>query len=155
MTSQLAAHPDSDMSVENSKRSSHKSSRVPHSVIYGKNLHKTGIIASLALVFVVFIIYFFAAPYFVRSSIGNTIITGKKNSVEYQKIISSTVNSYGLKVEYANNKIISYKLSDLGIVPNYTLTENNLKNISTNIILKIVLNNDFPGTYFEWSSIEN
>jgi len=133
MTSQLAAHPDSDVSVENSKRSSHKSSRVPHSVIYGKNLHKTGIIASLALVFVVFIIYFFITPYFVRASIGNTIITGKKNSVEYQKIISSTVNSYGLKVEYANNKITSYKLSDLGIVPNYTLTENNLKNISTNI----------------------
>ncbi len=130
---QLAAHPYSNMSAENSKIVRNKSSRVPHSVIYGKSLHKTGIIASLALVFLVFIIYFFATPYFVRTSIGSTKITGKKNSVEYKKIISSTVNSYGLKVEYANNKVTSYKLSDLGITPDYSLTENNLKNISTNI----------------------
>ena len=133
ITSQLTIHPDSDDSIENVKSSRNKSSQVPHSVIYGKNLHSTGIITSFALVVAVFIIYFFITPYFVRVSIGNTIITGKKNSVEYQKIISSTVNSYGLKVEYANNKITSYKLSDLGIAPNYTLTENNLKNIATNI----------------------
>ncbi len=133
MMKNISVHPESHDNPVKEKSQRNISRRVPHSVIFGKNLHTKGLVMSAALVFVVFVVYFMATPYFVRTKIGNNIIIGKKSSVEYQKIISSTVNSYGLKVEYANNKITSYKLSDLGLAPNYTLTENNLKNIATNI----------------------
>ena len=133
MMKNISVHPESHDNPVKEKSQRNISRRVPHSVIFGKNLHTKGLVMSAALVFVVFVVYFMATPYFVRTKIGNNIIIGKKSSVEYQKIINSTINSYGLKIAYADNKIVSYKLNDLGITPDYSLTEKSLKSIPTSI----------------------
>ena len=133
MMKNFSIHPESHDAINKENNQKITSKRVPHSVIFGKNLHTKGLVASIALVFAVFIVYFVITPYFVRTKIGGSTIVGKKSSVEYQKVINSTVNSYGLKIVYANSKIVSYKLSDLGITPDYASTEKSLEAIPVNI----------------------